>query len=353
MAVRTLKGKIVEALGPGSEIMEVRIGWSSMELLGLKIEAPRGWPTTRTLQAERVRIVPSLRSLFSDRIEIASIMLHEPYLSVLRTPGRLLVLPSLLQAEDTGKKTAAAAAPARPVVISKILFENGTIELFDATVKQPPLKLRLEQIKAVVRNVVPGDPEQRTGLDLQAVAKGKPDGRIEIIGWVAGSGKDSSSHIVMNGVDLAGLQPYIIKRNDARISRGTLDLEIKSEVRNHQLQGAGNLLIKHLGLAPSQNYLGTFMGLPRNAVIAFLKDHDDSIQVDFTLSGDIRNPNFSLNETLATRIASGMAGQLGVSIQGLAEGLGSLGRKGMEGATGTAHAIGSMFKGLFGGDSDR
>jgi len=44
-----------------------------------------------------------------------------------------------------------------------------------------------------------------------------------------------------------------------------------------------------------------------------------------------------------------MASQLGVSIQGLAEGVGSLGQRGLEGAAGTADAIGSLFKGLLGG----
>jgi hypothetical protein len=91
------------------------------------------------------------------------------------------------------------------------------------------------------------------------------------------------------------------------------------------------------------------MGLPRDAVVSFLKNHDNAIDLDFTLSGDIRDVDFSLNETLATRVASGMASQLGVSIQGLAEGVGSLGQRGLEGAAGTADAIGSLFKGLLGG----
>jgi hypothetical protein len=92
------------------------------------------------------------------------------------------------------------------------------------------------------------------------------------------------------------------------------------------------------------------MGLPRSALIRFLKDHDNAIQVDFTLAGDVRHPSFSLNKALATRIAAGMAAQFGMSIQGLAEGLETLGRRGLEGASGTAGALGSVFRGLFGSD---
>jgi hypothetical protein len=90
------------------------------------------------------------------------------------------------------------------------------------------------------------------------------------------------------------------------------------------------------------------MGLPRDAVISFLKDNNNAIDVDFTLTGNTKNPNFSLNENLSTRIATAMAGQLGVSIMNVAEGVGSLGRRGMEGASSVADGIGSAVKRLFG-----
>jgi len=42
-----------------------------------------------------------------------------------------------------------------------------------------------------------------------------------------------------------------------------------------------------------------------------------------------------------------------VSIKGVAEGLGTLGRKGVEGAAGVTDAIGSAVKGLFGGEQKK
>jgi hypothetical protein len=347
MAVQMLKGKVVEALGPGSEVGELNVGWSSVEVSELNIRGPRGWPAARTLQAERVKIVPSLRSFFTDQVEIASIIVEKPYLSIVRVPGKLLIVPSLLNT-----KTKQEQNGNRGVAISNIVLENGVLDIFDETVGPPALRIRLEKVDGVIRDVAPAKPQTRTGFELSAVAKGKTrDGRVKLSGWIAAKGRDSSSQIVMDRVDLVSLQPYIAKRGDARVSRGTLDLNLKSEVRNHQLNGTGKMIIKDLEFAPSQNYLGTFMGLPRNAVISFLKDHDNAIDMDFTLSGDVRHPHFSLNEPLATRVATGMAGQLGMSIQGVAEGLETLGRKGVEGASGTADAIGSVLKGLFSGDS--
>ncbi|MDP2601168.1 MAG: hypothetical protein Q8S00_01035 [Deltaproteobacteria bacterium] len=40
VGVRLLQGKIVEALGPGSRLAELKVNWFSIELLGLSIDAP-------------------------------------------------------------------------------------------------------------------------------------------------------------------------------------------------------------------------------------------------------------------------------------------------------------------------
>ena len=90
------------------------------------------------------------------------------------------------------------------------------------------------------------------------------------------------------------------------------------------------------------------MGIPRNAVITFLKDHNNAIDLDFTLHGDASHANFSLNETLTTRIASAMASQLGYNIRGVAEGVGTLSRKGVESVKGVAEGVGSAFRDFFG-----
>ena len=58
-AVGLLKGKVLEALGPDSEVKELRVRWSAVEVNGLRIKARRGWPAADTLRAERVVIVPA------------------------------------------------------------------------------------------------------------------------------------------------------------------------------------------------------------------------------------------------------------------------------------------------------
>jgi hypothetical protein len=348
LGVRLLQDKVVAALGHGSRLTELKVNWFSIELLGLSIDGPKGWPAARAFEAERVTIVPDLRTLFTDKIGIASIVVEKPYLSVLRLPGKLLMVPSLMERDGNKRNGGSSQDSTRAVMISTIKLNDGSLDLYDATVSRPPLKTRMEEIEAVIRDVAT-PASDKTHFDLAGIVKGvKRDGRAKVSGWVGPGARDSSSRITLEAVDLVALQPYLVKNNEARVANGTLDLKLASEVRNNNLDGKGNVILQDLEFAPARGYFETFMGLPRNTVISFLKDNNNAIDIDFTLKGNTSNPNFSLNESLSTRIATAMAGQLGVSIRNVAEGLGTLGRKGMEGAGSVVEGVGSTVKRLFG-----
>ena len=79
---------------------------------------------------------------------------------------------------------------------------------------------------------------------------------------------------------------------------------------------------------------GTFAGVERRAVLAALK-RDGRIALKFTLEGRTDDPKFSLDESLALRLAAGLGEAVGVSVKGVVEG------------------VGSVFKGLLGGKSDK
>ena len=255
------------------------------------------------------------------------------------------MVPSLTEREKNQRNDGSSQASARAVMISTIELKNGSLDLYDTTVSRPPLRTRMEEIQAKIQDVA-APAAEKTRFDLTGIIKGiKRDGRAKVNGWVGPGARDSSSRIVLEAVDLMALQPYLVKRNEAKVAKGTLDLNLASEVRNKNLDGKGKVVLQDLEFAPARGYFDTFMGLPGNAVISFLKDNSNAIDVDFTLKGNTSNPNFSLNENLSTRIATAMAGQLGVSIKNVAEGLGTLGRKGMEGAGNVIDSV----KHLFGG----
>jgi Domain of Unknown Function (DUF748) len=357
VAVGVLKGKAVEAPGPDSEIKDIRVGWTSVDVGELRIKGPKGWPAADTLRAERVVVVPSLRSVLSRQIDVQSITIVRPYLSALRTKdGQLQVVPSLLVATAGKGPAAASAAPtdARTVTLRRITLRDGVLEFFDATVTQPPLKIRLEQVQATVREVVVPALTGKTRLDLAGVLKGvRQDGAVTIAGWAEFTTKDSSVKTTLRTVDLVALQPYLIKAPETGVQKGTLDLDLRSDVSKGRLKAPGKLTISGLELAPAEGAFVTFMGVPREVVVASLKDKDNKIAVSFVLEGDVNNPQFSLNETLATRLASSMAESLGVSLGGVAKSLGALEQSGVEAAGKAAKGAGSAVQRLFGSQKKR
>jgi hypothetical protein len=349
VALGIIKGKVVEALGPESEIRELALGWSGVEILGLRIKGRAGWPAPDTLRAERVVIVPSLWSLFSNAVRVSSITAYRPYLSALRTKdGRLRLVPSLLERPPQPVKSGTASKPIE-VAIGRIRLEDGVVELFDATVAQPPHKIRLEQIQATVRDVRVPSLKGKTRLDVAATVKGvKQDGKAKVSGWAEVATSDSSIETELRALDLQALQPYIAQSTSAQVQRGTMDLTMHSNVSHKRLRAPGQVVISDLQFAPGQDAGATFLGVPRDAVLSFMKGRDNRIGLSFVIEGDLDNPQFSLNEAFAMRMAAGMASTLGVGLEGLARGLGTLGVKGGE-ATGEAiKGLGGAIKGLFG-----
>ena len=108
------------------------------------------------------------------------------------------------------------------------------------------------------------------------------------------------------------------------MKKGSLDLDLKSTIRKGLLYAPGTLTLSDMELASSTTS-GTIMGMPRSAAIAMMKNRKGQISVKFVLEGNINDPRFSLNENLTTRIGTSIAETLGVSIEGMAKGLGSVG----------------------------
>lgn len=345
---RALKSQVEAALGPESEIGAIQLHWDRVEVSQLRLKAPAGWPAPDTLRAERIVIVPDLRGLLDARIRIARIRIEGAYVSALRSPdGKLRVVPSLLE-RPLPPPEEKKAPPT--VQIGRIELADGVMEFFDATVRKPALKIRLEQLNATVENVLVPDLTGRTTLALEGLLKGsrndgRNDGRFALKGWAEVASKDSDITTTLRGVDLIALQPYLIKAAETGVKRGTLDLDLHSAVRDNRLKAPGTLVLKDLELDTGSS---TFMGMPRQAVVGLMKDKNGRIEVKFALEGNLKDPQFKLNENLASRIGASVADTLGISFEGLAKGAGSVGHKTMEVAGSAASGVGKAIKGLFG-----
>lgn len=332
--VRVLKERVERSLGPEAEIGAILLRWDRVEIRGLRLKAPAGWPALDTLRADSIELHPDLGSLWNDhQIRIDRIRVLGGYLSALRTPqGRLRVIPSLLEKKSEG------GTPALPLTIDKVELIDSTLEFFDASIRQPPLKLRLEQVQAAVTDIrLPGLKGQ-SAISLTGLLKGpQRDGSVAIDGSLEVASKESRIDTRLRDIDLVLLSPYLAKSANTGVKSGSLDLDMTATVHNNKLQAPGNVVLHDLELDDS----GGFMGMARRGTLSLAKDREQKIGVKFELSGDLNDPHFKLNESLAARFAVGLADSIGLSLGGLVEGAGNLGQKSVE-------AVGGALRKLFG-----
>jgi hypothetical protein len=350
VAVRMLENRVQQALGPESTIGAIRLGFTRLEVDDLTIRGGSGWPGPLALKADRVIIRPSLLSLFSGPLRVRSITVERPYLSVFKTPGgKVLVVPSLVN--KSSQRPPEEKRPAGPsVIIGRITLEGGIVEFYDASVSRPPAMTRMEGIEAEITDLALPTLEARSGFRLKgALAGAHKGGNIELEGWAQLKTLDSNIELRLGDVALAGLEPYLKRSTDVKVKGGRLDLTIRSEVRNARIKAPGTLVIRDLELGRSGGLMGTFMGVPRDAVVGLLKDSGNKIRLDFVIEGDLKNPRFTLREAISDRLASAMAGKIRGGVQGLAEGVGSLGEQGIRKAGGVVKDVKESASRFFGG----
>ena len=344
-AVRSLKGQIEKVLGPQGEVKEIRVGLTGIEIIGIRIRAPQSpdkpWPVEDELRAERIKIVPAILDSLSARVVLRSIRVEGAYISMLRAKdGRVRVLPDLLETRtgseasgSTGKKDATA------ISIDKVELVDGTIDFFDATIRQPPFKLRLEQINASIGKLQLPDLKGESPIKVDGIVKGvRQDGKVSISGSIELASKESGLTTRLRGVDLVALQPYLIKAAETGIKKGALALELNSSVRKGLLHAPGTLTLSDLELLPA-GPSGKITGMSANAAIALMKNRKGKISVRFVLDGDINDPHFSLNETMLKTISTSLADMLGVSVGGLAKGVEGIGRGATKGLGDTLNKL--------------
>ena len=327
MAARQLQSRIEGALGPRASVGAISAGWTSIEVLDLRIKAAPGWPAEDELRASRVRVVPDLRSLLSGPWRVASVHVEGGYLSALRTrDGKTRLLPALLdERHDEHPSVERAGSPAAPLLleIGKVELDDATLAFFDGSVRQPALPLRIEKLDAEAGPLMLPALDHAIQVKLEGVFKGRQrDGRIAIDGEYTPATRDANVSARFTGVDMVVLQPYLLKVSETGIRRGALDLDLRATVLHNTLHAPGKLTLTNLELA-NDGPLATFAGVPRKAVLAAMTEKG-RLEVKFTLDGRLDDPSFSLNENLATKIASGLAESLGVSLSSVVKGLGGV-----------------------------
>ncbi|HEY1609410.1 MAG TPA: DUF748 domain-containing protein [Paraburkholderia sp.] len=342
-----VKSEIIDVLGPLGSAERIDVGLKSIELTNVVLKAPPDWPAPDALRAAHVTITPDRHALLAHRVHILAVTISGFDLTVLRLAnGSIRLLPNLRQsvsneAGGTPPGGNASSLP-REKLIDHIAFQNGTIDFFDRSVSNPPYRVTVSDANASVDHLrLPAlaDPSQ---VSVTGSIRGPSHtGQLTFGGWIKVASRDSQTTTTLRNVDVAALYPYLMTKAptaaNARITGGTLDLDLQSTVQNYHLHAPGTLTLHDLRLEPASNPVDTFMSIPTRAAIAALKTRNGDLTLHFTLEGNLRDPKFELNDRLLTDIRTGFAKALGVSAEGVVKGAGE-----------TAKGLGDALRNLLG-----
>jgi len=328
-AVHEMKQRVIETLGPLGSVEEIDVGLSQITLSRVRLRGPAGWPTTDAMRAERIVLDVDMRAALRNRVHLRNVSVDNYYLSIARTAdGRVRILPDLKQAareSDARPDDKAAQRANEEKLIDHVSFERGTMEFFDASVGNPPYRVLISDARATADHVHLPALTDRTTLSMTGSIKGlSHTGTVTFEGWMVIATKDSQTRMTLRNVDISTLDPYLLKKAGAKsaVTGGTIDLTLDATVRDYRIHAPGTVVFNDLQITDTGNPLDTFLSIPTRAAVAALKDRRDQIKLDFVLDGNLRDPKFSLNESLSKKLAAGFAKALGVSAEGVAKGAG-------------------------------
>ncbi|MGA2548934.1 MAG: DUF748 domain-containing protein [Burkholderiaceae bacterium] len=349
LASQKALSRVQAALGPDATVGTIRVGLNRIEIDDVRIARPSGWPAAELFSAQHATIDLSFLSLLSSEpLHVTKIRLQGALLTSLRQrDGHVQILPPIPALNPPPRSN-----PTTPIANAIDSLEmDGRVEIYDASVRTPPLKLVLDPVHVELDGIAIPLGDSKMTLDAKGVVPGPQsvadDGTVELKGWITRGKGDSEITTQVRHVALVLLQPYLLRATESGVRGGTLDLDLDARVTAGHLHAPGTLTLNHLELAPAGHGLETFMGLSREVVLKGMENGHGSIETHFTLEGNLSDPQFLLNEDLAMRAGAGLAEALGVSVSTIAKTVGSAGQSGADLAGKIVEGAQGVVKGLF------
>jgi len=319
-----LKTQIENALGENVKAGSVSIAWGKVIIEDLNFF--RNGQTVGNVKS--VIVKADFMSILGDKLMISRVEVDQPYFKLAIDGKGKILLPLVMPEEKAGenkqkvkikKVKESGTKDTRPVQIKVLTVKKGRVDFEDKSMARP-VALKFEDVKIDVHDIT--HPLTNTWTDYTVssqLAGGRQKGSIHATGRTNFLSEETKLTIVTKNTDLVLLRPYVDKKGDVKIERGSINMNMDAGVIKNHIRAPGTMVIRDLELSPSGGIGATFLGVPRSMVLSFLKNNNNEISLDFVLEGDLNNPRFNLRENLATRLSVGLAKKLGVSILGIGE----------------------------------
>ncbi|AME26964.1 hypothetical protein AXG89_29050 (plasmid) [Burkholderia sp. PAMC 26561] len=324
--VHELKLQVAELLGPNGSAERIDVGFFTVTLKRVELRAPREWPTKDLFRAEHAAIKLEWRTIFTPSVHAEYVFVDQYYLSVVRARnGSLRVLPRFTseEREADGQSCAAAKRANADKLIDYIVLRNGTVDLVDETIRTPPYRIVITNAGGEVRHLRLPDLSNPTIIELTGSLHGPShEGVVSSKGSIILANSDSRLQTHLRNVDITLFDPYLIREagSTAKARGGTIDLALDATIQNGRIRAPGSVVLKNLELAQSKKAGDTIASVPAKSAVAALKDSSGTIKLKFELDGNLRDPHFSLTQSVGAEIMKGFPNAVASGASGIVKG---------------------------------
>ncbi len=275
------------------------------------------------------------------RLRIGEIKLVEPASKIVIFKDRSINLAKVIKASDAkgkvakpvSKKSAPENAKADgklfPVSIERVRVDNGTVDYADLSLVLP-FATHVTDFKGGISDI---------SSNTAKLASLEFNGKVGDYGFSRVKGRLSPFSpkrftditVLFRNVRMLPFSPYSATFAGRKISSGTLDMNLEYKIKNSELLGDNNIVLKEFTLGERVDSPHA-IHLPLDLAIALLTDAEGKIDVAVQVRGNVDDPKFSYGHViwtafvnLVTKIATAPFRALGNLFGGKGEQLAAIG----------------------------
>ncbi|MBA4391855.1 MAG: hypothetical protein C0399_13100 [Syntrophus sp. (in: bacteria)] len=329
-ANQIVKSELERRLGKNFSVERIDLAWGRVEAVGVSLKNAAG---KEVIKIDSLALKAGFMGYLKKEYIISNMILKAPYIFV-EVDGKGNIINPVLPVEPKETKPAKAAKPEQPsppIIVKKIEIKEGAIDYLDRKTPKTPVLTKLRSLNLVMKNIAVPFTDIFSDYVLSVSVLGNMStGAIKSSGRINLMTRDMDSKGEIRKLDMTTLKPYFQKDNPINITRGFLDLDITTKVVSKKIHAPGNAVLKDLAFQDGPGRGNQFMGVPLALVVGALKTNNNEIPINFIIDGNLDNPKFNLQEEFMRRLAMGLAGSLGFSVEGIGQSLLGGGVKGGE-----------------------
>lgn len=257
-------------------------------------------PEQPLLSLQRLQLASIEYNVHPARLEIGSVTLDAPEVTLLRDTDGELSIARVLPAASAAAEDAATpeSGDGSPLIfrIGGLLLENGAIAYTDRTL-EPAFTTTVDSLNGSLSGLSNIPPQQGQLMLTGRVGQVGELAFRGTLGAVGGSDR-TDLDLRLSGLSLPALSPYFGRYLGYSVDSGKLDLEMEYALTDTRIDASNRIRMDQLELGQAVASEEAVKA-PVKLGLALLTDRDGVIEVDLPVSGDLSDPGFRVGQVVA------------------------------------------------------